>query len=372
MPIPPAQRLNLSPTGLNFGNVLQGTSSAPQTILISSTGSGTANFYLTPDDPRFVCTPSGNQSLATGTNLTVSIVFNATSTIDTVSSQFIGFQGSPTFGAPFVLQATTVATGSHAWNVTPNPFDFGSLRIGATSSAQTFTITNNDPTLNLTINTIAEGVGITEFTVSGLALPTTLTPGQSKTFNVTCQAAFRGNVSYPNALVLTPAVGAPLNLSLAYEGFEIVPAFTLTGATQGVLFGLAGEWDEIFQNYVAQSLSSLSCEAAASFSKQMDFGNITEISATNRVFMRVDPLGAVTVNIQDTCILSNVVTTTSDIKSRTGTNDSYGISDTLIFDLQQNAEIHQYTISVLPNGGILSIIYLVPAYEGRGSIYERA
>lgn len=372
MPLPPVQRLSLTPQGLNFGNVLESTSSPSMSILIQSNGSGTANFYLTPDDPRFVCTPSGNQSLATGSSLTVSIVFNATTTIDTVSSQFIGFQGSPTFGAPFVLQATTVPTGSHAWNVTPNPFDFGSLRIGSTSPAETFTITNNDPTLNLTINSITPGLGVTEFIVTGIALPITLTPGQTTTFTVTCQAAFRGNVSYPNALVITPAVGAVVNLSLAYEGFEIVPAFILSGATQGVLFGLGGEWNGVFQNYVAQGLSSLPCEAGASLSKQVDFGNITELTATNRLFMRVDPLGAVTVQVQDTCILSGVVTTTSDIKSRLGTNDSYGISDNIIFDLQQNAEIHQYTVSVLPNGGILSIIYMVPTYEPRGSVYEGA
>lgn len=369
MPFPPPVSIKVTPVGLNFGNVIESTSAPAQSISILSTGSMTANIFVTPADARFVCTPSGNFSLPPGATQVISVVFNANTVLGPVTSEFVGFQGQPTVGPPLVFQANILAGGSIAWSVSPNPYDFGSLKIGLTGS-HVFTINNNDPTTPLVINTITPSE--TEFAVSGLTLPATIAPLGSATFLIVCTAEIRGVVSYPHAVTITPNTGAPMDISLQYEGFVIVPAFTLTGLTQGVLFGLGGIWDGISQNYVAQSLSSLPCEADASLMKMHDFGAPSDYTYTNRFFMRTECFGAVPVTLFSTGVISDQVTTHQDTKVRDATNDSLGIPTSLIFDLETNGEIHNLKIQVLANSGILSMIYYIPTYETRGSVYELA
>lgn len=367
-PLPPLSKTTFTPYGLNFGNVPESSSSPVLSIVLKAIGMDQA-INITPLDARYTATPNGDMTIPAGTSITVDFQFNASAVLGSSVTTFFRFQGGGVIPESPQLQAVTVAGGSAAWLVTPNPYDYGSLKIGF-SGSQLFTITNNDTTLGLNIATIV--ANFPEFTVSGEpTLPVTIPPGDTITFTVTCIADTRGVALYPAAVTISPDVGDAQSLNLSYTGFEITPAFTLTGATQGVLVGLGGMWDNVLSNYVAQSLSSLACEADAYLDKQIDFGNPSSLTNFNRAFMRVDPLGACTVTISDTCIVSNELTTTQDTKTRVADHDDEGISDTMIFDLQQNGEIHKFRISVLANQGILSIIYLFPAFEPRGSVYER-
>jgi hypothetical protein len=105
----------------------------------------------------------------------------------------------------------------------------------------------------------------------------------------------------------------------------------------------------------------------------IDFGNPSANTYANRLFTRIDPLGAVTVTAAITSVISEEFTMVSDTKTRAAqSEDNLGIPDEIIFDLEQNGEIHMVQIEVTPSGGILSIQNLIPAFEPRGSVYESA
>jgi hypothetical protein len=312
--------------------------------------------------------------LAPGQNAIFSITFNAIAPLGgAVSGWVVDYTYGSNSYLPGVLLTANCVAGVPSWNTSPNPYFFGTLKLGQTAS-QTFTIKNTDTTNSLTVNSIISGYS--DFVVSGgPSLPVTLTPGQTTTFDVTCTSSYQGNVSRPKAVVITPSSGegSVFNLGLSYTGFAITPAYTLTGASQGVLFGLVGRWTSGSDNIVAQSLASLPCEATATLTKMIDFGNPSANTYANRLFMRVDPLGAVTVTSSITSVISEEFTTVSDTKSRAAlSTDSLGVPDELIFDLEQNGEIHMVQISVVAGSGILSIQNLIPAFEPRGSVYESA
>ena len=82
-----------------------------------------------------------------------------------------------TWGCPGLN--ASVATGQ--LTVNPTAIGFGEILVG-NSQTQSGTVTNSNGT-NLTISQV--WVSGSEFQLSGLSLPVTLTPGQSATFNVT-------------------------------------------------------------------------------------------------------------------------------------------------------------------------------------------
>jgi hypothetical protein len=103
-----------------------------------------------------------------------------------------------------------------ALSANPTSFSFGSVQIGNNASLSE-TITNTGGS-NVTISQ-ANLTG-TGFSITGLALPTTLTPNQTLTFSVKFAPAGAGNIN-GNLAIVSDAVGSPLNIGLA--GIGIAP-----------------------------------------------------------------------------------------------------------------------------------------------------
>lgn len=370
MPLPPAQACSFSPYGLNFGSVPQSTSAPAQVIRITSIGTGTANVTINPLDSRYVATPSGNLSIPTGTFIDVSFVFNASAVLGSSSTTFFTFTGGGTIPGSPTLQAITVSGGVPAWNVSPSVINFGSLKIGTSSAPVTVTISNTG-TGSLIINSIA--LTPTDFTLGGLpSFPVTIASGNHITFTAVCNSTFRGTNDYTPGITVTPSVGPSQTVELIYTGFILTPAYTLTGATQGVLFGLAGQWNTTLRTYVAQSKSQLAPEADASLIKMHDFGNPSSYTYANRMYIRTECFGEVTSTLDSTGVISGNTKTSSDTKTRSAATDNTGIPTDVIFDVETNGEIHKLVLNVPANSGLLSITQYTLCYEKRGDVYETA
>lgn len=371
MPIPPLSKVvvQFNPYVTSFGNIPVSTTVGGESVLISSTGTETANIVIQPQDPRITATPSGNISIPVGSSITVNFSITTTSSTGTINSQFFFFQGGTYLANGPTVTATVIAGGTApVWKLSPGAINFGSLKIGSASAPVTCTISNTGSSV-LTVSAVT--LDASEFTLAGVpAVPFSVAAGGTQTFTIACESEFRGLNDYNPGLTVTPSLGVPQTIELEYTGFLLTPAFTLTGATQGVLFGLAGVWNNAQTNIVSPADQSLPPEAPQSLIKMHDFGNPSALTYANRLYMRTEPLGEVTATLTSQAIASETLNTSSDTKPRDTTNDSTGIPTQLIFDVETNGEIHKLTLTIEANVGILSIIEYTPCYETRGQVYE--
>ncbi|MFY9559980.1 MAG: choice-of-anchor D domain-containing protein, partial [Terriglobales bacterium] len=116
-----------------------------------------------------------------------------------------------------------------ALSANPASLSFGSVQVGNNVSLSE-TLTNTGGS-NVTIS--QANVTGTGFTVTGLALPTTLTPSQTVTFTVKFAPAAAGNIS-GNLAIVSDAAGSPLNIALS--GVGVAPG-SLTANPSSVNFG---------------------------------------------------------------------------------------------------------------------------------------
>ena len=113
--------------------------------------------------------------------------------------------------------------------------DFGSVIVGANSSVQTFTVTNAG-NAGLTINGFAfGGANPGDFTISGLALPATISAADSANFQVVFAPSSVGARGATLQITNTDATANPFVVNLAGQGSVITPtAFNLSkSATAG-------------------------------------------------------------------------------------------------------------------------------------------
>lgn len=366
--------LNISQSLVDFGNVNQSSSSGTVTVRFTAGGTSGINpnavFSINPVDTRFTATPDGAFNLTPGTFQDIVFQFNATTMLGSVTTNYLTF-GPGQLNPPTTpqLTATTVAGGSASWSVSPSSINFGTNKIGATVGPVTVTVTNNSNSVSLVINSITAVP--TEFSLSGVpSLPATIAPLGNITFQVSCESEFVGFNDYPIGVTITPSTGSAQRVELMYTGFAINPAYTLTGATKGVLFGLTGVWDTGPSYSIQQAVSSMAPEVGYGWTKQFDFDNTSSNSYLNKVFLRTEPSGACTATLTDTTVLSKSVITQSATAVQTGAQDSSGVVNWMQFDLENNGESHKLMFNVDAGGGIVIINQLVIAYEPRGVVYE--
>ncbi|MBI5933362.1 MAG: choice-of-anchor D domain-containing protein [Chloroflexi bacterium] len=275
--------LSVSPTSWDFGSVALGSSSAAKTFTVTNTGTGnllvgtlsiSGNYALSNNTCNAPVAPSGTCTFnviftPTGTgarNGSVTIPSNAATTPDSASlsgtgaapsnwawTQCAGEGGTCSFtgnrvvryGAngtffygvftnsvacnttsfggdpvPNVLKSCYLgAPGSPAVGISPATWSFGSIALGSSSAAKTFTVTNTGTApLNITTLSITGNYALSSNTCNSA----TVAPSSTCTFNVTFTptgtGARNGSVSIPsnaasspNSVSLTGTGTAPAN-----------------------------------------------------------------------------------------------------------------------------------------------------------------
>lgn len=206
------QLMSASASSLNFGSVLIGTSST-QTLVVTNTGTKNANITgasitgagFSYSGQAFPLSLPPGQSVSLG--VTFAPVAAGTST------------GSFTLSSNALISPSSVSlSGSGAQpylSVSPTSANLGNVPVGS-SSSQSVSLLNSG-TSSVSISQAAV-VG-TGFTLSGLALPLTLGPGQSAAFAVTFAPAVAGTVSGSVSLV-SNAPNSPATIPLSAAGVQ--------------------------------------------------------------------------------------------------------------------------------------------------------
>ena len=200
-----------NPASLSFGNVAAGASKTLTETLTNSGGSSLTISAASASGTGF--TLSGLTlplTLTAGQSTTFSVQFAPTATGGVTGSVAITSDGAnPNLN--IALSGTGVTAGALSAN--PTSLSFGNVQVGGNASLSE-TLTNTGGA-NVTISQAnVTGAG---YSITGLALPATLTPNQTVTFNVKFAPAAAGAVS-GNLAIVSDASNSPLNIALSGTG----------------------------------------------------------------------------------------------------------------------------------------------------------
>ncbi len=221
-----AGSLTASPTSIDFGNVVVG-SSASQTVTLKNTGG--ANVTVT------AASISGTGFSFSGLTVPLTLTPNQTSGFSVkftpASAGAVNGTMSLTVSGASNVSIPLSGTGVTPATLTANPtsLTFTNIVVG-TNSTQAETIKNTGGTSAQITGVAATGTG---FSVSGISLPVTLGAGQSVTFNVTFTPPSAGSFS-GNVAVTSNAQNPTLNIPISGTA---VAAGSLTASPTSIDFG---------------------------------------------------------------------------------------------------------------------------------------
>jgi len=218
--------MSLSPTSVNFGNVSAG-SSTTQNVQLSNTGNSSVTVT------QVAASGTGISVGGVGTPLTLAPSQSATLTVKFAPTTSGTTSGSLTVTNNDGVNAVAAVTGTLAQaglSLTPTSASFGSVVTG-TANSQTVQLKNSG-TANLTISqATVTGAG---FSLSGLAPPMTLTPGQSGNFNVQYTPQSTGSVS-GSVSIISNAPNSPAAVALSATG--MAASYTISVNPSSLSFG---------------------------------------------------------------------------------------------------------------------------------------
>jgi hypothetical protein len=257
--------VTLSPTSLDFGEQLVGTTSAPRTVTLTNNGDAPLTFTsfnvqrsltdqtASPDFTEFNdC--GGPLPLAAGASCTLTVLFAPTA-IGTRTAVLVIVDNAA--GSPHSVDLTGVGLGAPAVTLSTSDLDFGNQPVGSTSAPKAVSLTNTG-TAALTISSITTPADFAQTNDCG-ALPAILGVGGSCTIGVTFTPSAEGFVI--DFLSITDnASDSPQSVTLSGKGVPnpvpqinqpVVPAsavpggadFTLTVNGTGFSSGSVVNWD---------------------------------------------------------------------------------------------------------------------------------
>ena len=220
-------QLSLSTTGIAFGNqAVYNSSSLPFTVTNTGTGSVSIS-QVTVTGAGFGASGfSGAATLAAGQSLSLSANFAPTAT-GSVSGSLSVVSTATNSPATIPLSGTGVKP---LITVIPSSVAFGNAAVGVTNT-QTITVQNpGSGTLTVTQASLSP----TGFSLSGLALPLSVAPGGSASFNVGFTPTSAGSLS--GSLALTSNATYPA-LSIPLSGSGVASALQLAANPTSLSFG---------------------------------------------------------------------------------------------------------------------------------------
>jgi hypothetical protein len=208
--------VNLSPSSLTFGAQQANTTSAPQTVTLSNTGTAALSITSIAITGDYSQTNSCGTSLAAAASCTINVVFAPVAAGTRTGALVITDNAN---GSPHNAPLTGTGVAATTVSLSPSSLSFGSQATGTTSSPQPVTLTNTG-TGTLNVANIATTGDFAQTNNCG----TSMTAGASCTINVSFIPAASG--SRTGTLAITDnAESSPQTVSLTGTG--IAPAVSL-------------------------------------------------------------------------------------------------------------------------------------------------
>ena len=184
-----AGQLALTPSSVNFGTVAVGSNQSQAATITNSGGTSATISAATISGTGFSL--SGLTlplTVSAGQSVPLQVTFAPKTAGASTGSIAIASTAS---NSTLVAAVTGTSINPGSLSTTPSSLSFGSVAVGS-SQSQTASISNSGGA-NLTVSqATATGTG---FSIAGLALPVTLTPGQTAAFTVTFAPQNSGNLS---------------------------------------------------------------------------------------------------------------------------------------------------------------------------------
>jgi len=181
-------QLSASPLSNSFGSVQMGKSATQSETLTNSGNSDITVSQATVSGSGFsVSALSLPLTLALGQSFTFSAAFAPTSTGNASGSISVVSDAS---NSPLAISLSGNGTPAGQLNVTPTALNFGSVAVG-TSASLPATLSAMGSSVTVSSATVTSS----EFTLSGLSFPFTLTPGQSAPFTAIFAPQSNGTAS---------------------------------------------------------------------------------------------------------------------------------------------------------------------------------
>jgi hypothetical protein len=230
--------MSFTPASLNFGSVAAG-STTTQSVQLSNTGnSGVTVTQVAASGAGISVSGLGAPvTLAPSQSLALRVTFAPTTAGATA--------GSVTVTNNDGVNAVAAVTGSEVQpglSLTPTSASFGSVVTGNTNS-QTVQIRNSGSSSLTVSQATVTGAG---FTLSGLAVPLTLTPGQSGNFNVQYAPQSAGSVS-GGVSIVSNAPNSPATVALSATG--VVASHTISVNPASLSFGSVTDGSSAAQGF---------------------------------------------------------------------------------------------------------------------------
>jgi len=205
----------VSPGSLTFGNQNLGTTSAPQTVTLSNTGTATLTVSGIVTSGDFAQTNNCGGSVAAGGSCTINVTFAPTATGTRTGSLTITDNAN---NSPQVVSLTGSAINAMA-GISPAARSFGDQVLGTASTAKTVTLTSSGTT-NLNISGMTfTGTNTSDFAETNNC-PASMAPGVKCTISVT----FTPSQTGAETAALTIADNAANSpQSVALSGTGVVP-----------------------------------------------------------------------------------------------------------------------------------------------------
>jgi hypothetical protein len=264
--------MSLSPSSVNFGNVNAG-SNTTQTVQLSNTGNSSVTVTQVAASGAGISVGGlgAPVTLAPSQNITLSVTFAPTTAGATAGS--VTVTNNDGVSAVAAVTGTQVQPGL---SLTPALASFGSVVTGNTNS-QTVQIKNSG-TANLTVSqATVTGAG---FSLSALALPMTLTPGQSGNFNVQYAPQSAGNVSGAVSII-SNAPNSPASVALNATG--VASSYTISVNPGSLSFGSVTDGSSAAQGFTVTNTGNANVAISA-------------VTATGAGYSIVSGAGAVTLS----------------------------------------------------------------------------
>lgn len=175
--------LSFSPSSLRFGDVVVGQSESLPIDLTNRSTSSVSISTLSASAGYSVSSPSLPRTLGAGKSLALTVTFSPTASMSNPGTLLINGKTAIDLHGAGTSNKTVVPT--------PPSISFGNIQTGSTAVSRV-TVTNNKSGNTTISSTVIKGTG---FSVQGLSLPLTLTPGQSFTFTLAFSPKSTASVS---------------------------------------------------------------------------------------------------------------------------------------------------------------------------------